>query len=178
MSLKSHTLHHISIITVLSCIWMCANWLCAIRIGLGWAHDVFFILHVTCSCIPMHMYSLFNIFWYIWTAWDFSDCPSLSLSFLFTLVMSTARKCKADSSRNPLHFGSSTLSNPTPSSFRFRDEDAWRDFSENFSRQGVLLECRVILVNFANTGLPNVIRSRGWESLFDIPVTCPSVPIQ
>ena len=43
-----------------------------------------FILHVTCSCIPMHTYSLFNIFWYIWTAWNFSDCLSLSPSFLFT----------------------------------------------------------------------------------------------
>ena len=35
-----------------------------------------------------YMFLLFNIFWYIWTAWDFSDCLflPLSLSLLFTLM--------------------------------------------------------------------------------------------
>ena len=32
--------------------------------------------------------------------------------------------------------------------------------------------------NFSNTDLPTVIHNRGWESLCDIPVTCPSVIIQ
>ena len=31
--------------------------------------------------------------------------------------------------------------------------------------------------NFSNTNLPTVIHSRGWESLCDIPVTCPFVLI-
>ena len=34
------------------------------------------------------------------------------------------------------------------------------------------------MADFANTDLPDVIHSRGWESLCDIPVTCPSVLIQ
>ena len=33
------------------------------------------------------------------------------------------------------------------------------------------------MVNFANTDLPDVIHSRGWESLCDVLVTCPSVLI-
>ena len=36
----------------------------------------------------------------------------------------------------------------------------------------------VILSNFFNTDLPTIIHSRGWESLCDISVTCPSVIIQ
>ena len=40
------------------------------------------------------------------------------------------------------------------------------------------MERRVILADFANIDLPDVIHSPGWESLCDIPVTCPSVLIQ
>ena len=61
--------------------------------GLDWAKPMMqFTLHVTCSCIPMHMFFLFTIFRYIWTALDFFNCLflplslSLSLSLLFTLV--------------------------------------------------------------------------------------------
>ena len=63
--------------------------------------------------------------------WDFSDCLFLSLSFLFTLVVSMAPKRKSVSSRNTLHFGASSSSNLTPSSIQFRDKDARKDFSEN-----------------------------------------------
>ena len=37
---------------------------------------------------------------------------------------------------------------------------------------------QVILLDFANTGLPSVIHSRGWESLCDVTVTCPLMLIQ
>ena len=40
------------------------------------------------------------------------------------------------------------------------------------------MEHRVILANFANTDLPTVIHSRGWESPCNVSVTCPSVLIQ
>ena len=40
------------------------------------------------------------------------------------------------------------------------------------------MERQVILSDFSNTDLPIVIHSRGWESLCDILVTCPSVIIQ
>ena len=93
--------------------------------------------------------------------WDFSDCLFLSLSFLFMLVVSMAPKRKSALSRNPLRSGASSSSDPTPSFIRFRDEDARKDFSKKFSRRGVHSECRVILANFADTDLPDVIHSRG-----------------
>ena len=102
----------------------------------------------------------------------------LSPLFLFTLVVSMAPKCKPAPSQNPLHYKTSSSSNPTPFHIRFCDEDARKDFSEKFSRRVVHLECRVILVDFDNTDLPIIIHSRGWESLCDIPVTCPTMLIQ
>ena len=80
--------------------------------------------------------------------------------------------------KNPLRSGASSFSDPTPSSIRFRDKDAQKDFSKKFSRQGVHSECWVILVDFTDIDLPDVIHSRGWESLCDVPITCPSVLIQ
>ena len=97
--------------------------------------------------------------------------------FLFTLVVSMAPKRKSTMSQNPLCFGVSSSSNPTPSHLQFRDEDARKDFLENFSRRSVHSECRVILVDFADTNLPIVFHSRGRESLCNISVTCPSVLI-
>ena len=89
-----------------------------------------------------------------------------------------ALKRKSTPSQNPLHSRASTSSSdPTPSSIQFCDEDARKDFSENFSRQGVHSEHWVILANFANINLPDVIHSRGWESLCDVLVTCLSMLI-
>ena len=69
-----------------------------------------------------------------------------------------APKRKSAQSWNPLRSGAFTSSNPTPSHIRFRDEKAKSDFFD--------------------TDLPTVIHSRGWESLCDVLVTCPSVLIQ
>ena len=102
----------------------------------------------------------------------------LSLFFCLRLVVSMAPKRKSTPSQNPLRSGASSSSDPTPSHLRFRDENAQKDFSENFSRRGVHSECRVILADFADTDLPTIIHSRGWESLCDVPVTCPTVLIQ
>ena len=77
-----------------------------------------------------------------------------------------------------MHSKASFSSDPTPSHIQFRDEDARKDFSENFSRRGVLLERRVILADFANTDIPTIIHSRGWESLCDVSVTCLTMLIQ
>ena len=100
------------------------------------------------------------------------------LSILFTLVVSIAPKRKSTPSQNPLHSKASSSSNPTPSHILFYDENARKDFSENFSRRGVHSERRVILADFADINLPDVIHSQGWESLCDMPITCPSVLIQ
>ena len=82
----------------------------------------------------MHTYSLCNILVIFEMCWNFSNCLSISLSFPFMLVVSISPKRKSASSWNPLHFGTSSSSDPTPSHFRFRDEDARKAFSENFSR--------------------------------------------
>ena len=98
--------------------------------------------------------------------------------FLFTLVVSMAPKCKSTLARNPLHSGASSPSDPSPSNVRFRDDDAFKAFSENFFRRGIQSECQVVLSDFADTNLPFVIHSRGWESLCDLSVTYSLVLIQ
>ena len=89
-----------------------------------------------------------------------------------------APKRKSIPARNPLHSGASSFSDSTPLSLRFCDDDAHKAFSENFSRRGIHSKRQVILSYFANTDLPSVIHSRGWESLCDIQVTYPLVLIQ
>ena len=153
---------------------MCAISLCASRIGLGWAHDVF-TLHVACSRIIHAFARLFTYSYYCELCWSFSDCFFLSpLYLLVTLVVSMAPKHKSTSTRNPLHSGASTSPDHAPLSLRFHNNDAHKAFTEKFSRRGIHSECRVISGHFADTNLPTVIHSREWESLCDEPITCPS----
>ena len=98
--------------------------------------------------------------------------------FLFTLVVSMAPKRKSTLARNLLRSGASSSSDSTLLSLRFRDDDAHKAFSENFSRRGVHSERQVILADFADTDLLTVIHSREWKSLCDVPVTYPIVLIQ
>ena len=127
----------------------------------------------------MHTYSLFHIFDIFDDAWDFFYCSSLLLPLnLFTLVVSIAPKCKSTPAQNLLCSGASSSTDPSPSNVRFYDDDAFKAFSENFSRQGIHSERQVILSDFADTNLPYVIHSRGWESLCDVPVICPLMLIQ
>ena len=127
----------------------------------------------------MHTYLIFNIFDIIDIAWDFSDCYFLFLPlFLFMLVVSMARKRKSTPARNPLHSGASSSSDPSPSNIWFRDDDAFKAFSENFSRCGIHSKCQVILSDFADNDLSSVFYSRGWESLCDVSITCPLMLIQ
>ena len=157
---------------------MCVISLCADRIGLGWAHDVF-TLHVTCSCILYAYVLFFTYSSYCELFWDFSDCLFHSFPlFLFMLVVSMVPKRKSTPARNPLRFSVSSSSDYAPLSLRFHDDDAYKAFSENFSRQGIHLERRVILGHFVDTDLPTIIHSREWESLCDELVTCPLVLIQ
>ena len=120
---------------------MCANYVEIMwpgRIGLGWAHDVFLLLHVTCSCIFHAYVPFFSILLILICCWYFSICLSLSLSIW--LVCSVApKKSNSTPSWNPLHSGTST-SDSTPSHIRFRDEKSRQDFSENFSRWGICSE--------------------------------------
>ena len=70
-------------------------------------------------------------------------------------------KRKSIPSQNPLRFGASISFDLTPSSVQFRDENAWKAFSENFSQWGIHFEWQVILADFADTDLPDVIHSQG-----------------
>ena len=84
---------------------------------------------------PMHTYLLFNIFDIIDVTWEFSDCSSLFLPLImFMLVVSMAPKRKFTPAQNPLRSDASSYSDPSPSHIRFRDDDAFKAFSENFSR--------------------------------------------
>ena len=94
-----------------------------------------------------------------------------------------APKRKSTSARNPLRSDASSSSDPSssdpssfdpsPSNVQFRDDDAFKAFSKNFSKRGIHLERQVVLSDFANIDVPSVIHSRGWESLCDVSVTCP-----
>ena len=72
-----------------------------------------------------------------------------------------APKRKSIPARNPLRSGASSSTDPSPSNVQFRDDDAFKAFSENFSRRGTHSECQVVLLDFADTNIPSVIHSRG-----------------
>ena len=104
---------------------------------------------------PMHTYLFFNIFDIIDVAWDFFDCSSLFLPlFLFTLVVSMAPKRKSTQARNPLCSGASSSFDPSPSNVRFCDDDAFKAFSENFSRRGIHSEHQVVLSDLPTPTFP------------------------
>ena len=170
-------LHYNNVSCILDVCLLC--WNDCVLVGLDWVEPMMFLLlHITCLCIFMYTYLTFSIFLYIDCDWCFSACLSLSFSLILLVSCSMAPKWKSTPSRNPLRFKAFSFSDPTPSHVRFHDDNARQDFSENFSRQAIHSECQVILSNFSNTDLPTVIHSRGWELLYDISVTCPSVLIQ
>ena len=125
--------------------------------------------------IHFHAYVPSSLYIFIYCCcWYFFYSLSLSLA----LVCSMSPKRKFTLSQNPLHFGASSSSDPTPSFVWFHDDEARKDFSENFCRRGIHSECHVVLSDFSNTDLPTIIHNRGWESLCDILITCPFVIIQ
>ena len=127
--------------------------------------------------VPSFLYIFIYCYcWYLF--YSLSLSLSHSLSLLLVLVYFMAPKCKSTPSQNLLHFGVSSSSDLTPSSVRFCDDGAQKDFSENLCKRGIHSECYVVLSDFSDTDLPTVIHSRCWESFCDIPVTCTSVIIQ
>ena len=126
-----------------------------------------------------HAYVPFFSYFDIDVVWYSSASLSLSLSLSLSDSLHMAPKRKTTPSRNPLHSrASSSSSYSTLLHVRFRDGKAHQDFSKNFSRRGIHSECQTILSNFSDTNLPTVIHNRGWKSLCDISVSCPSVIIQ
>ena len=109
----------------------------------------------------MHTYSLFNIL-VIFELLETFLVVFISLPFfLFMLVVAMAPKHKSTLARNLLHSKASSSSNSTPLSLWFRDDDAHKAFSENFSSRGIHSKCQVILADFTDidTDLPDVIYS-------------------
>ena len=110
------------------------------------------------SCIrTLHSINL-CIFELFGTFLSVSFFPSHSLVYVSA---SMAPKRKSTQSQNPLRSGASSSFDPTSSAIRFHDEDTRKDFSENFSRRGVHSERQVVLADFVDTDLPDVIHSRG-----------------
>ena len=85
----------------------------------------------------MHTYSLFNILVLFELLGTFLIVFLSFPLFLFTIVVSLAPKRKSTPARNPLHSGASSSSDSALLSLRFRNDDAHKAFSENFSRRGV-----------------------------------------
>ena len=140
---------------------------------------MFFLLHITCSCI-FHAYipSFISILILICVG---AFLRVFFLSLFLSVSCSMAPKWKSTPSQNPLHSGASSSSpstDSTPSHVLFHDDKARKDFSENFSWCGIHSERQVVLSDCSYTDIPTVIYSRDWESLCGIPVTCPSVIIQ
>ena len=120
----------------------------------------------------MHTYPFFSIYLVL-------GCDVVFIYFSLSLSdrLRMAPKHNSTPSRNPLRSGTSS-SNPTPTHIWFHDGKAHQDFLENFSKCGIHLECHVVLLEFFDTTLPTVIHNRGWESLCEIPMRCPTVIIQ
>ena len=140
---------------------MCA--IDCVLVGLDWAEPKMqFLLHVTCSCIS-HAYVLyFSIYLlYLNCFGAFLIVFFFPLSILFTLVVSVAPKRKSTPAQYPFHSGAFLSFDSAPLSLRFRDDDAHKAFSENFSRRDIHSEHQVILADFANTELSTIIHNRG-----------------
>ena len=129
-------------------------------------------MHFPCICKSFHIFFFVTYFGTFLIV--FFSLPLL----LVTLVVSMAPKHKSIPTRNPLHSDASSSFDHAPLSLCFRNDDAYKAFTENFSRRGIHSECRVILGHFADTNLPTVIHSREWKSLCDEPVTFPLMLIQ
>ena len=134
------------------------NCLYDVRIGLGWAHDVFkFACHMF---MHFHAYVPSCFYLLILNVFDTFLILTLSLSCVSCIM---APKRKSTLSLNLFCSGVSSSSpfDPTPSHVWFHDEKAKSNFLENFSRWGIHSERQVVLSDFSNTDLPTVIYNRG-----------------
>ena len=146
--------------------------------GLDWVftHDVFKFCTSHVHAFLMHTSFPFFLFSLLSGCDVFSLSLSLSLSRIDYTMAPKAHKSTL--ARNPLGFGPSSSDPILPFHVRFRDEKAQKDFLENFQKRGLHPERQVILLDFSDTPLPSVIRTRGWESLLESPLRCPIMFIQ
>ena len=126
-------------------------------------------MHFSCIRTFLFFLLIFVIDWY--------SFASLSLSLFLSDSLRMEPKSKTTPSWNPILSEASSSSDPTPSHVRFCDDKAHQDFSKNFSKRGTHLERHVILSDISYTDLPTIIHRRGWESLYEIPVSCSTMII-
>ena len=145
------------------CFWYC--WMCAGRFGLDfypWYNLIFarrMFMHF--SCIRFFFLPFYLCYLVVMCFLSLSLSLSISLSLSLIDCAMVPKACKSTPAWNPLGSGSSS-SNPIPSlHVWFRDEKAWKDFLENSQKHGIHLKCHVILLDFSDTSLPFVIRTRG-----------------
>ena len=86
---------------------------------------------------------------------------SLSLSFSLSDRLHMAPKHKSTPAQNPLNSESFSSDLTPPLHVRFHDGKVEQDFLENFQRRGVHPKRHVILSDFSNTPLSDVIWIRG-----------------
>ena len=105
MFLKHHAFHHIFIITMFHafrCVFTLLQ--CYVLVGLDWVEPMMFLsLHITCSCIFMHTFLQFVIFFYI----------ILLVLFWLSLSLPLSLSCVS------LHYGTQTQIHSILESFSF-----------------------------------------------------------
>ena len=124
----------------------------------------------------MHTYSQFNIFWYIWTAWDFSDCLSLSPTFFYLCSLclwnQNVSLLRPRTLFVPVLLHLLILLLLTFSSMMMMPI---RHFWRTSLDEAFIWNAKSFWRTLPDTNLPSIIHSRGWESLCDVLVTCPLV---
>ena len=121
-------------------------YICSINcvlVGFDWVEPMMYLLcmsHVHAFSMHLYVFSHFLTIVNCFGAFLIVSFFPVSI-FLVTLVVSMAPKRKSTLTWNPLHSSASTSSDHAPLSLRFRNDDAHKAFTENFSRQGIHLEC-------------------------------------
>ena len=111
-------------------------------VGLDWAELMMYLLcmsHVL--AFSMHMYVFSHILLIVNCFGTFLIVFFSLPLLLVVLVVSMAPKRKSTPAWNPFHSDASSSFDYTPLSFHFRNDDAYKAFTKNFSRQGIHSEC-------------------------------------
>ena len=140
-------------------------------VGLDWVFT-----HYAFNFCMSHVHAFFMHTFYLFFPILCCDVfCSLSLSLSRINYAMAPKACKSTLAQNPLQGSGFSSSDPPvpPLHVRFCDEKARKDFLENFQKCGIHSEHQVILSNFADTPLPSLIRTRGWESLLERSLRCP-----
>ena len=103
-------------------------------VGLDWVELMMHLLSMThVHAFSMHLYILSYILLIVNYFGTFMIVFFSLPLLLVTLVVSMAPKRKSTPTQNPLHSDASSFSDHVPLSLHFRNDDAYKAFTENFS---------------------------------------------